>query len=238
MTVQDDHFLAAVDNGSGEWEPLFNRHLAPFPTRALPTAVAAMVEATAEHTQTPTDLAALNALGVLSAAALGAKVDCGNWDEEVTLYVLVVMPTGDRKSTVLKTIAGPLREIERRRQEEAAPDVRRRKSRRDVLEKRKRDLTNRVAKADAVEDRAPAEADLEDVWRELDEIGEPVLPRLLVDDATPEALGEQLYHHGSIAVLAAESALIDNLTGRYNEGKPNLHLVCQAYSGEADDDRP
>ncbi len=33
-------------------------------------------------------------------------------------------------------------------------------------------------------------------------------------------------------MLDAESPLLDNLAGRYNDGQANLHLACQAYSGE------
>lgn len=36
-----------------------------------------------------------------------------------------------------------------------------------------------------------------------------------------------------MGILAAESALLDNLAGRYAEGRANLHLACQAYSGES-----
>jgi replicative DNA helicase len=58
------------------------------------------------------------------------------------------------------------------------------------------------------------------------------MPRLFADDATPEALAGLLARHGRIGIIAAESALLDNLAGRYSEGPANLHLVCQAYSGE------
>jgi replicative DNA helicase len=71
------------------------------------------------------------------------------------------------------------------------------------------------------------------VAEQLEQLGEPVLPRMLADDATPEALAGLLARHGSIAILAAESALLDNLAGRYAEGRANLHLVCQAYGGES-----
>jgi replicative DNA helicase len=67
----------------------------------------------------------------------------------------------------------------------------------------------------------------------MESIGEPVLPRLLADDLTPEALGGLLARHGSIAVIAAESAFLDNLSGRYSENGANLHLICAAYAGEA-----
>jgi hypothetical protein len=229
----------AEQNGNGngtaadlQWEPLLNRELPPFPVDALPARVAAMVRATAEHTQTPPDLAAFSALGVLSTAALGTVVDCGSWQEQAALYLLVVMPSGDRKSTVLRMIVAPLREIERKRQDTAAPEVREQRRRRDVLETRKKKLTTQAAAKDG-NDRFEAENELREVDEELAGIGEPELPRLLMDDATPEGLATALWRHGSIGVLEAESALLDNLLGRYSEGNPNLHLVCKAYQGES-----
>ena len=59
---------------SSEWPTLAVRGLPAFPVDAFPSAVATWARATAEHTQTPVDLAALAALGVLSAAAIGSGV--------------------------------------------------------------------------------------------------------------------------------------------------------------------
>ena len=218
---------------NGDWPPITMQALPPFPVAALPAPVAAWVTATAEHTQTPVDLPALAALGVLSAAALGsAVVDCGAWEEELGLYLLAAMPSGDRKSTVLRAATAPLRELERERADREGPRVREFRSRAEALEQRRRDLIRDASKAEGDKERTEAEEALAVADEELHSIGQPVIPRLLADDATPEALGGLLAAHGSIAVLAAESALIDNLAGRYSEGRANLHLVCAAYSGE------
>ncbi len=216
-----------------DWPALAAHDRPTFPSDALPKDIAAWVAAMAEESQTPEDLAALAALGVLSAAAMGsAVVDCGAWDEELALYLLVAMPSGDRKSTVLRSAVAPLRALERARRDAVAPEVRARRSRRQVLEKTEQRLIKAVSDADALT-RKEIEGELTRATSELAEIGEPVLPRLLADDATPEALGGLLAHHGSIAVIAAESALLDNLGGRYSEGAANLHLVCSAYGGES-----
>jgi hypothetical protein len=217
-----------------EWPSIFERDLPTFPVDALPRAVADWATATAEHAQTPVDLPALAALGVLSGAALGgAVVDCGGWEEELGLYLLPAMPSGDRKSTVLRSATQPLRELAAERAEDAAPRIRELRSRGEVLEIRARNLTKLIAKENVeLEERVEAERNLAEVGAELDQIGQPAIPRILADDATPEALSGLFAKHGAIAVLAAESALIDNLAGRYSEGKANLHLVCAAYSGE------
>ena len=171
---------------------------------------------------------------MLSAVALGAAVvDCGNWEEELGLYILAVMPSGDHKSAVLRSVVGPLHKLERERREQASAEVRNRAMRREALEVRKQRLVRKVGELEELEERAAAEIELEKVAGEIDEIGEPVTPRLLADDATPEALGGLLAKHGQIAILAAEASIIDNLIGRYDaKGSANLHLVCHAYTGE------
>jgi replicative DNA helicase len=126
-----------------------------------------------------------------------------------------------------------LRDLERERAEEAGPMVRELRSRREVLEERRKKLVKTAGTAKDAEARTVAEAELSEVDEALAGIGNTALSRMLADDLTPEALGGLLAKHGRIAVLAAESAFLDNLSGRYSENGANLHLLCSAYSGEA-----
>jgi replicative DNA helicase len=224
---------AGGDAPAESWPPLLARALPGFPVDALPAPVAAWVAAIAEHTQTPSDLAAIVALGVLSAAALGcAVVDCGAWEEEPALYLLPALPSGERKSTVVRAATEPLRAIERERRDAAKPALHKMSARRTALESRGRKLGQQTGDGDAAE-RVEAEHELARVMAELDEVGVAIAPRILVDDVTPEKLGSLLAQHGSLAAIVAESALIDTIVGgRYSDGKANLHLICKAYNGE------
>jgi replicative DNA helicase len=216
------------------WPSLLAPPLPPFPVDALPGPMAAWVEAVAEHTQTPPDLAAVAGLGVLSSAALGrAYVDCGAWQEELGLYLLPVLPSGERKSTVVRMATEPLRAIERERRNAARPGVNKLRARRTALESRSRKLTQQAGDADTREERVSAEAELAQITAQLEASDVPVSPRIFVDDVTPEKLGSLLAEHGQLSVISAESAFVDTLVGgRYNNGKANLHLLCSAYSGE------
>jgi replicative DNA helicase len=219
------------ENGAEPWPPLPSQGaLPPFPVEALPTVVSEWVKATAEATQTPIDLAACSALGVLSACVAGAvQVEVApGWREEVCLYIVCALESGERKSAVLRGATAPLREVERERMEQARPEVARARAEREVAEQRRRRLM-----AEAAKKNDPAlTSEVAELSARLARQDESHVPRLLADDATPEALGGLLARHGRIAVLAAESAFLDNLAGRYAEGRANLHLVCQAYSGE------
>ena len=104
-----------------EWPPLTSRILSGFPVDALPTAIATWVRAVAEQAQAPADLPAISALGTLAGAAIGApRLDLGNREEELGLYLLAVLPSGERKSTVLRPAMAPLLEIEQEARERAA----------------------------------------------------------------------------------------------------------------------
>lgn len=216
------------------WSELKAPAVSPFPLEALPPDVALFVEAVATETQTPVDLAAAVALGVMSAAALGAgTVDCGNWEEELGLYLMVALPSGERKSAVLREVCRPLHRLERDWREVAAAELREQRARKDTLENRRTKLVKKAGDADDLADRGELMIELEQLDEELEQLGEPVAPRLLADDATPEMLATLLASHDQLAIFAAEAALIDNLIGRYSEkGSPNLHLVCHAYSAE------
>ena len=187
-----------AEDAGHSWRPLSAyTDLPEFPVEALPEEVAAWVKAEAEHSQTPVDLPALTALGVLSAAALGGpKVDCGTWREELTLYLLTALPSGDRKSTVLREATKPLRALERKRRERRAPSVRERQDRRETLELKRKNLKKTAASLEADPGKpSNAERELAEVGAELASIGHPVHYRLLADDATPEALAGLLASH-------------------------------------------
>lgn len=218
------------------WAPLPRPSPPSFPVDALGPEIEAFVTALATQTQTPPDLTALAVLGALSSVALGARVDCGNFDEETLgLYILAVSPSGDRKSTVLKKVAAPLYRIELEARQGAKTRKAECEANRELLQTRKKALTSRASKLDQDDDDwAPTRIELEKVTAELAASEEFVEPRLLTDDATPEGLAELLAHHpNGVAVLSAESAVIDNLLGHYSDrGKANLHVVCKAYNGE------
>lgn len=233
--LEEDLELIANGNGAGEAaSEAPAAPLPPFPADALPSPIADWAKATATATQTPVDLSAGMALSALSTAALtAATVRCApGWEEELAFWAVCVLPSGERKSAVLRAALEPVRGVEQDRLEAARPTVARQRAEREGLEARRKALTRKVGEGKA----DPAE--LGDVDERLDELGEPVLPRLLADDAAPEALAGLLARHGSMGILAAESALLDNLAGRYAEGRANIHLACQSLLRRADPHRP
>ena len=139
-----------------------NGRLPAFPIDAFPKMLWHYCEGVAEATQTPPEMTAMMMLGALSTVALGAQVDAGNgWVEELSLYILVVMGAAERKSTVLRHVTRPLREIERDRREQEAEDLRDQRLVIERLKSRRSALLRKYGQTEDDGERAEVLAELE-----------------------------------------------------------------------------
>jgi hypothetical protein len=60
------------------------------------------------------------------------------------------------------------------------------------------------------------------------------VPRLVADDATPEAVGRLLAEQrGRLGVFSSEGGPLAILAGRYSDGRTNCELFLKAHSGDA-----
>jgi hypothetical protein len=175
-------------------------------------------------------------LGVLAAAAGGhAQVSVRpGWSEPVNLFTVAIAEPGTRKSAVFGALTEPLGDAEKQL---TARDATERwetdvhlKVALQTADRLQREAANaRATKADNADDklseamtaRAAAEA-----------FSVPVEPRLLADDATPEALVSLLADQGGrIAVFSAEGGVFDMLAGRYSRA-PNLDPILKGHAGD------
>ena len=211
--------------------------LPPFPVEAFPHSLRHFCESVAEATQTPVEMTAITMLGALSTVALGAHVDAGNgWEEELCFYALVVMDAAERKSSVMRLVTRPLRELEQQQRDDERDRLREERSRKEVFENRRRELLRKYSKTEGAEDRKAIWEEIMDTDKQLAMFGELLPFRLLADDVTAEGLSWLLAQHGRMGILAAEGSAIDNIVGaRYSsEGKAaKLDIVLKAYNGES-----
>lgn len=228
-----------------EWsEPLplggYGR-LPAFPSGVLPEWVDEMVAAVAASSQTPRDLAGMVALGVLAvpvagrvrvsvAAPGGAEI----WSEPLNIWTAVALPPANMKSAVLTALSAPLADWERAEADRLGPAIAAAQTRRAVAEKayaRAVDLAGKAEGAPAVKETAD---EAEAARQKLDAEVVPVLPRLIADDATPEALTSLLAEQGGhLAVVSAEGATFAIMSGRYSRGEPNLEVFLQGHAGDS-----
>lgn len=204
------------------------------PLEGFPPSIRKMIGSVAGATQTPTDLAAMLALGVLSTALGGRatiEVDgARGWTEASVLYLVVILPPAARKSPVYAAFTEPLLEYEAERREQDGPAYHRALDSAEVAADRLK-----AAKAAAVkgtgtlQDVAAAREALEAV-----EAAAPRLLRLLAQDATPEALPRLMDSQGGrIALLSPEGDPLRISDGRYSDGAARLGELKQAWGAES-----
>ena len=221
LTAPADHF-------SG-WEPPvpFHQNALPlFPTDTLPQWLRQFVEAEAEATQTPPDMAAMMALSVLS-LALAKKLIVRpkpGWIEPVNVWTITTMEPANRKSAVVRDLMEPVVTFLRNETQQLAPAIREAEARRKILDGRCEYTIGRASKA-RNDEAEQLTAEAVQLTNEIAEVHVPASPKLWTDDCTPEMMGSLLAEHdGRMAIISAEGNIIELMAGRYSKGKPNLGI--------------
>lgn len=234
--------IEAMADKCAIWQPASQRwpeimsfdelDLPRFPTRVLPDELRYWVEAESHATQTPPDLAGLLAIAVCSAGIarrIEVEVRAG-WREPVNVFVAVLLEPGNRKSAVFSDAIRPLRDFEAALIERRRPEVAQAQSRRRIMEKggkKKEELA-------ATRGDSNAAREAEQIAMKLAEEPEPVLPRLIIDDATAEKVGMMLADQGGrIASMSPEGGVFDLMAGQYSKnGIPHFTVYLMGHSGD------
>lgn len=207
----------------------------PLPVDAFPRWVGAMISAVADSTGFDRDMAAAFALGVLSTCAQGRLFvkAYDDWSEQVCLYLAVVAEASEGKSPIYKPMVAPLHELNADLARNAAADVGQARAEREACESRRKSATSQLAKykSDAPE-RHEHLATIRECDEELQKPA-PSMPLLIVDDVTPETLGNLLEQQQErLAIITSEDHLFAHLAGRYNTKAPPIEIFLKAYTGE------
>jgi hypothetical protein len=206
----------------------------PFPVEVLPEWLRNWVEAEAEATQTPVDLA-----GMLTLAAVGAAIARkfrvevrSGWSEPTNIYAVVALPPGERKSAVFADAIAPVQEYEREEQGRMAPIIAEAASERRVLEARLKVLEARAAKEDDAAARQQLKNDAKELAKEVEAAAVPESPVMVCDDETPASLGRLLAQHGGrVLVAAAEGTVFEMAKGRYSD-TADYDVYLKAHAGD------
>lgn len=221
----------------GNWSTLATEsetasELTPFPIDALPKVLADVAREVSRSVQVAVDAAGMLAIGVAtSALAGGCWVRIGQSHEEpLCLWIVVVLPSGERKTATISTLQRPLDDWERSvmANYRLAHDLAREKI--ESHEARLRKLRERAAD--------PKTTNRESFEKERDELAKnrptvPSSPALIIQDITPEALAKKLEEQGGRAALISdEGGVFGMLDGRYSAGGlTNLDVHLKAHSG-------
>lgn len=214
-----------------EWpklQPLETKTVLPdFPVWALPEDARNYAEAAAASASVPVDMMAMLIITGVSAAIQGYVTVRLYQDHAVptNLYVMVILPPGERKSSAVSLTIWPYLDYEAQAAQVMDEAVTEYNVRRVVLEKAARAAEERAGKdGDSMDDAIQAR-------RELNNLEPVYAPRFFCDDVSVEALTSLIARHGRIAHISAEGGLVDTLAGRYSNS-PNLDAVLKAWGGE------
>lgn len=206
--------------------------LPPFPTDIFAPWLRAFVEAEAEATQTPIDLAGMLALAVLATCCQRWIMVQGrpDWIEPVNLFTVTALPPASRKSTVFRAFVAPLLAYEQQQVAYIKQVIAETESQRDVLEERLNTAKRNAAKSKS----SDAMDEVNDLTEQLRQLETPAVPRLIVDDVTPEALATLLVEQGGrMAALSPEGDVFAIMAGRYSgTSGPNFGVFLKAHAGD------
>lgn len=204
----------------------------PYPTHTLPDWAQEHAQHVADQIQTPVDLTAMLIIGSLSAALTGRATIrvSANWAEPVNLYLVTAMDSGAGKSAAEKLTCQWLRDWQRDRMDAVMDDYKLAKRLHRVAEKRVEKVQQ------GMEVGSQSMDDLTEALRELDEAAMkiPEMPRILADDATPEAVATLLAAHGErLAIMSTEADLFDMVLKGKTGQRANFNVYLKAWSGDS-----
>jgi replicative DNA helicase len=240
-TVVSDLMAELTDTDSAEVAEFAARNPTPlthsgelpvFPTDALPESLAAMVAAVARFTATDAGMAGPVALAAIAAIAGGhveVEVRPG-YREPLNVWCLVVANPAERKSSVQGALTAPVLDFERDLVDGAAPTIIEQRSRRDIADKAS-EAAHKIAGNSSASDRDDLTRNAVAQAAAAEEIVVPAMPRLILDDCTPEAMVSALAEQGGrIAVISSEGGIFSAIAGRYADAPPDAWL--KSWSGD------
>jgi hypothetical protein len=202
-----------------------------FPVDALPDWLSDYTVGLARATQTPPDLPAVMVLGALAAAAGGRAViePRPGWREPSNLFIGVALPPGNRKSAVAQAVTAPLHAAEKSELDRMSAEIINATTDKQIAEGRARQAATQAA---AQPDDAALRQEAMEAALLAEAVTVPVVPRLLCDDATPEALASLMAaQHGRIALISAEGGPFDMMAGKYSKFPP-LEVYLKGHAGD------
>jgi len=232
------------DNALEDWpdpEPLLSPGASPrpYPVNALPKTMRDAVVGYQQYGQQPLEMVACSAIAAASLATQGlADVarDC-NLTGPLSLNLLVIANSGERKTSVDRHMARALRDWQEERREEMASEVSEARAQIDAYNAEREGILAKIKKcagADSLDKRdelVSLRNRLEDL--EVRPPKEPVLPRLFYEDTTQEAFGLRLSKGWpSASIWSDEAGLVVGSHGMGDESAMRyLTLINRLWDG-------
>ncbi|WP_077731896.1 YfjI family protein [Methylocaldum sp. 14B] len=203
------------------------------PASLLPGWVGAMAGAVAASTQTPEAASVMLCLSAL-ATVLQRQFEVAPWNDDyrepLSLWSLIALPSGSRKSAILTALTEPMVRWERRERDRLRAEIARNFAQREVAAKRVEKLKADAGKAKTAEDRERLEIEIQQEREAIP--AELIAPRIFSGDVTPERLQALLVEQSErMSVLSDEAGIFQVMSGTYSGGIANLDVFLQGHAG-------
>jgi replicative DNA helicase len=157
-----------------------------------------------------------------------------DWEEPVNLYIAVALKPGESKSPAFAKAIQPIVRFVAEQWKCLEPQIKTATARYDIVSKRIEQLKARAAKEDDPGERATIANEVDKALMEQAALQVPILPRLIVDDATAESLELVMRQQGGrIGIFSDEGGPFELMGGRYSDGIPNLDVYLKGHSGSS-----
>ena len=179
----------------------------PYPVDALPKVILNAVVEVQQFTKAPLELVASSALGALSTVGQSHidVVRSSRLKGPVSLYLLTIADSGERKSTVDGLFMQPIHEYEQQQAEAAKLDLDAYRADIDSWESKRKGVLSKIQQNSKT---GKSSAGLEQQLRELESTKPepPRVPKILMGDETPENLAWTLAKQWPSGAVASSEA--------------------------------
>lgn len=197
----------------------------------LPSWISDYCNAVSKNTVTPATMSTLLSLSVISTVLAGKAVVQGwtrSHKEELMLWTVTVLESGNLKSPVFKAMTSPILQWQEQQKKAYEQNKVRERAKADIAAKKINKLKEEAAQA---EDPEPLLREIEEQQEIIDAVKPD--PKLFVDKGTIEAIRNELQKYdGRMAILSAEGGIFDLICGLYNNGQADIDLFLKGFSGE------
>jgi hypothetical protein len=211
--------------------------LPPFPIeRTFPSYLSRLrdfVLAAAMTYQVPVDAVAMLLLPVL-ALPLSKRFEVEpmrGWREQLSIYVVVLLPSGERKTAIIRCLLDPIYAWQRDRATGLDATIAHFDNEIFIVGEKLKNARRLTARGKTASDNQ------DDLARQLHDLEQekPRPPRLIATEGTSEAIALMLVQNAERGmVAAAEGDALDVMLGRYS-GSPNFGVWLSGHSGDAVD---
>lgn len=201
----------------------------------LPSWLGDYAKAISDSRQTPEGLAVMLGLSMIATCVqkkfVVAPRDGRDYTEQLALWTVTVLNSGERKSPILSDLRAPLVTWQKEQAALLKDRILETSTAISVAQKRIETLHKEAANKRDADERQNIIDQITEIKRSMPvEVKAPVL---WTSDVTPEELQDMLAEHGErMALLSAEGNIFEVMGGLYSD-KVNIDIFLQAYSGES-----